>query len=102
MVVLKPVDFKERTPVKAGRYLIQLYGGHICVKRWIPRSLEFSRMENPLIEKWYKEVILPDPNDLHFIMDDKVPKHLHFRERELILQGARMAAEYLHELLGKS
>lgn len=102
MKILRPVRLSDRTPALGGRYHLKLYGGMVCVKRWLPREFEFSRIENALIEYWYEEIELPEPDDTKFIVDSSLPAHLHPRERELILQGAYSAAAYISELLNKS
>lgn len=101
MVILRPVRLTERTPLVGGRYHLRLYGGSICIKRWLPREFQFSRIENALIEFWYEEVELPDPQDTKNIVESTLPAHLHPREKELISQGAYAGAAYISQLLNK-
>lgn len=93
--ILTQVRLTDRTPVKGDRYFIEQFGGHRQVKRWLPRTLEFSRVFGPLVEYWYDEFELPDVEDAYHLVANSLPSHLHEMERALILEGARRVADIL-------
>lgn len=102
MEILKPVFLRDRKPLNGDRYAIRLFGGLLTVRRWSIGRATFARMDDTVVEKWYQEINLPSPEDMHFIIDSKIPPGAHEKERELIQRGSRMAVEYLYELIKKA
>lgn len=102
MEIFKSVFLRDRKPFDGERYLIRLFGGLLTVRRWSLKRSAFARMDDTVVEKWYKEIQLPSAEDMHFIVDSKIPPGAHEKERELIQKGSRMAVEYLYELIKKA
>lgn len=102
MQILKPIPLKDRKPVHSGRYFVKFYGGFRQGKNWLPLKQIFGKTDNDQIEFWYKDLTLPAPKDVELIVGDKLPPGLNPRERELILQGASMAAELIHEIIDRA
>lgn len=102
ITVLKAVPFKDRKPIKGGRYPIQYYGGTLQSKRWIPDKQIFGRLTNQsAIDLWYEPISLPSPDDMQFIVQDRLPQTLAPEQKSLILQGAKLAMIELERILKK-
>lgn len=100
MELLKEIKIAARKPDAPGKYLIKFFGGTMKLKNWLTRLNGFSKVPmHTSIESWYKEVSIPEETDVHFVVNDMIPPTAHPRERELILQGARMASDFIMKTL---
>lgn len=98
--LLKPIDYRKRKPFRTGRFFIRKFGGFLRADTFLLRLDEFKYTRNQeVIECWYKEFDMPTANDMHFVIDKEIPAHVHPKERELILKGARMAMVHIEEVL---
>ena len=98
--LLKPIDIRKRKPFRTGRFFIRKFGGRLWADTFLLRLDRFKRIVNEeSIECWYKEFDMPTANDMHFVIDKEIPAHVHPKERELILKGARMAMAHIEEVI---
>lgn len=102
--ILKEIKFIDRKPLYAGRYVIRKYSGKLWVDFWWARTQNWAKLaKESSIDVWYLEVPLPDEQTVEqMVSDSKIPSHVSYAERQILLRGARLGAEVMREYIERA
>lgn len=97
ILLLKPVKFTERKPLRKQRLFVVLYNGARRSKTWNPGSDNFALLDKALVDVWYDEMKMPSAEDMQAMVGEIIPAHASYEERQAMLRGVRLCMERLQQ-----